>query len=170
MFFIYNFNFDEKSLIFESHFFTFLRLPPGTAVEWRGSSDGSMQLITPLRWSLLSNVQSPQTATIRPCCLRPAVTTGRSGGRAWWWGTGVYICYCVCVWVSFICEYSFSVHWLRRQGYVMEVLLTLESVVDNLAECLKNSDLMAALTRWGLSSNTVNKFIITERAAWWCSY
>lgn len=34
------------------------------------------------------------------------------------------------------------------QGYVMEVLLTLESVVVNLAECLKNSDLMAALTRW----------------------
>lgn len=30
----------------------------------------------------------------------------------------------------------------------MEVLLTLESVVVNLAECLKNSDLMAALTRW----------------------
>lgn len=29
----------------------------------------------------------------------------------------------------------------------MEVLLTLESVVVNLAECLKNSDLMAALTR-----------------------
>lgn len=29
----------------------------------------------------------------------------------------------------------------------MEVLLTLESVVDNLAECLKNSDLMAILTR-----------------------
>lgn len=33
------------------------------------------------------------------------------------------------------------------QGYVMEVLLTLESVVVNLAECLKNTDLMAALTR-----------------------
>uniref|UniRef100_A0A7N9ANL5 Furry homolog a (Drosophila) n=1 Tax=Mastacembelus armatus TaxID=205130 RepID=A0A7N9ANL5_9TELE len=33
------------------------------------------------------------------------------------------------------------------QGYVMEVLLTLESVVDNLAECLKNTDLMAILTR-----------------------
>lgn len=30
----------------------------------------------------------------------------------------------------------------------MEVLLTLESVVVNLAECLKNSDLMAALTRY----------------------
>ena len=29
----------------------------------------------------------------------------------------------------------------------MEVLLTLESVVVNLAECLKNTDLMAALTR-----------------------
>lgn len=30
----------------------------------------------------------------------------------------------------------------------MEVLLTLESVVDNLAECLKNNDLMAILTRY----------------------
>uniref|UniRef100_A0A3B4CJS6 Furry homolog b (Drosophila) n=1 Tax=Pygocentrus nattereri TaxID=42514 RepID=A0A3B4CJS6_PYGNA len=38
-------------------------------------------------------------------------------------------------------------HGDEVQGYVMEVLLTLESVVDNLAECLKNSDLMAALTR-----------------------
>lgn len=34
------------------------------------------------------------------------------------------------------------------QGYVMEVLLTLESLVDNLAECLKNNDLMAILTRF----------------------
>lgn len=34
------------------------------------------------------------------------------------------------------------------QGYVLEVLLTLESVVDNLAECLKNNDLMAILTRF----------------------
>ncbi|KAJ8275551.1 hypothetical protein COCON_G00073030 [Conger conger] len=38
-------------------------------------------------------------------------------------------------------------HGDEVQGYVMEVLLTLESVVENLAECLKNSDLMAALTR-----------------------
>ncbi|RVE65015.1 hypothetical protein OJAV_G00132060 [Oryzias javanicus] len=38
-------------------------------------------------------------------------------------------------------------HGEEVQGYVMEVLLTLESVVDNLAECLKNNDLMAALTR-----------------------
>ncbi|KAF3840941.1 hypothetical protein F7725_006803, partial [Dissostichus mawsoni] len=38
-------------------------------------------------------------------------------------------------------------HGDEVQGYVMEVLLTLESVVVNLAECLKNSDLMAALTR-----------------------
>lgn len=37
---------------------------------------------------------------------------------------------------------------LLLQGYVMELLLTLEFVVDNLAECLKNSDLMAALTRF----------------------
>ncbi|CAN9511620.1 unnamed protein product [Ophioblennius macclurei] len=38
-------------------------------------------------------------------------------------------------------------HGEEVQGYVMEVLLTLESVVDNLAECLKNSDLMALMTR-----------------------
>uniref|UniRef100_A0A8C6KUG6 FRY microtubule binding protein n=1 Tax=Nothobranchius furzeri TaxID=105023 RepID=A0A8C6KUG6_NOTFU len=38
-------------------------------------------------------------------------------------------------------------HGEEVQGYVMEVLLTLESVVDNLAECLKNSDLMVLLTR-----------------------
>ncbi|XP_076876310.1 protein furry homolog isoform X3 [Brachyhypopomus gauderio] len=38
-------------------------------------------------------------------------------------------------------------HGDEVQGYVMEVLLTLESVVDNLAECLKNTDLIAALTR-----------------------
>uniref|UniRef100_A0A8C4HHX3 Furry homolog a (Drosophila) n=1 Tax=Dicentrarchus labrax TaxID=13489 RepID=A0A8C4HHX3_DICLA len=39
-------------------------------------------------------------------------------------------------------------HGEEVQGYVMEVLLTLESVVDNLAECLKNNDLMAILTRF----------------------
>uniref|UniRef100_A0A3Q2PC68 FRY microtubule binding protein n=1 Tax=Fundulus heteroclitus TaxID=8078 RepID=A0A3Q2PC68_FUNHE len=38
-------------------------------------------------------------------------------------------------------------HGEEVQGYVMEVLLTLESVVDNLAECLKNNDLMALFTR-----------------------
>ncbi|XP_041918938.1 protein furry homolog [Alosa sapidissima] len=38
-------------------------------------------------------------------------------------------------------------HGEEVQGYVMEVLLTLESVVDNLAESLKNNDLMAILTR-----------------------
>lgn len=37
---------------------------------------------------------------------------------------------------------------LFLQGYVMELLLTLEFVVDNLAECLKNNDLMVALTRF----------------------
>lgn len=31
------------------------------------------------------------------------------------------------------------------QGYVMELLLTLESVVDNLAECLKNNDFFLIL-------------------------
>ncbi|TRY90957.1 hypothetical protein DNTS_022192 [Danionella cerebrum] len=38
-------------------------------------------------------------------------------------------------------------HGDEVQGYVMEILHTLESVVDNLAECLNNSELMAALTR-----------------------
>eukprot|EP00066_Takifugu_rubripes_P017617 XP_011606883.1 PREDICTED: LOW QUALITY PROTEIN: protein furry homolog [Takifugu rubripes] len=38
-------------------------------------------------------------------------------------------------------------HGEEVQGYVLELLLTLEFVVDNLAECLKNNDLMAALTR-----------------------
>ncbi|XP_038150293.1 protein furry homolog isoform X4 [Cyprinodon tularosa] len=38
-------------------------------------------------------------------------------------------------------------HGEEVQGYVMEVLLTLESVVDNLADCLKNNDLMAFFTR-----------------------
>uniref|UniRef100_A0A4W4HA41 Furry homolog a (Drosophila) n=1 Tax=Electrophorus electricus TaxID=8005 RepID=A0A4W4HA41_ELEEL len=38
-------------------------------------------------------------------------------------------------------------HGEEVQGYVMELLLTLESVVDNLAECLKNNDLMAIVTR-----------------------
>lgn len=42
--------------------------------------------------------------------------------------------------------------FLFLQGYVMEVLLTLESVVDNLAECLKNNDLMAVLTRLACAS------------------
>jgi hypothetical protein len=34
------------------------------------------------------------------------------------------------------------------QGYVMEALLTLEAAVDNLSECLKNSDLLTVLSRW----------------------
>ncbi|XP_047676848.1 protein furry homolog isoform X4 [Tachysurus fulvidraco] len=38
-------------------------------------------------------------------------------------------------------------HGEEVQGYVMELLLTLESVVDNLAEFLKNNDLMTVLTR-----------------------
>uniref|UniRef100_A0A8C1WYC8 Furry homolog a (Drosophila) n=1 Tax=Cyprinus carpio TaxID=7962 RepID=A0A8C1WYC8_CYPCA len=36
-------------------------------------------------------------------------------------------------------------HGEEVQGYVMELLLTLESVVDNLAECLKNSDFFVLL-------------------------
>lgn len=43
--------------------------------------------------------------------------------------------------------FHYNYLFLFLQGYVMEVLLTLESVVDNLAECLKNNDLMAVLTR-----------------------
>ncbi len=46
-----------------------------------------------------------------------------------------------------VCACLIQQHMCVFQGYVMEVLLTLESVVVNLAECLKNSDLMAALTR-----------------------
>ncbi|XP_061073615.1 protein furry homolog isoform X3 [Conger conger] len=38
-------------------------------------------------------------------------------------------------------------HGDEVQGYVMEVLLTLESVVDNLAECLKHNDQVLVLTR-----------------------
>lgn len=34
------------------------------------------------------------------------------------------------------------------QGYVMEALLTLEAAVDNLSDCLKNSDLLTVLSRW----------------------
>ncbi|XP_049599048.1 protein furry homolog isoform X7 [Syngnathus scovelli] len=53
-------------------------------------------------------------------------------------------------------------HGDEVQGYVMEVLLTFESVVVNLAECLKNSDLMAALTRtsspdFALSDKLMNR-------------
>uniref|UniRef100_A0A8C2I274 Furry homolog b (Drosophila) n=1 Tax=Cyprinus carpio TaxID=7962 RepID=A0A8C2I274_CYPCA len=44
-------------------------------------------------------------------------------------------------------------HGDEVQGYVMEILLTLESVVDNLAECLNNSELMAALTSGKLNPN-----------------
>uniref|UniRef100_A0A672MER2 FRY microtubule binding protein n=1 Tax=Sinocyclocheilus grahami TaxID=75366 RepID=A0A672MER2_SINGR len=36
-------------------------------------------------------------------------------------------------------------HGEEVQGYVMELLLTLESLVDNLAECLKNNDLFVIL-------------------------
>lgn len=50
----------------------------------------------------------------------------------------------VTVWELYL-QYKFVCF---SQGYVMEVLLTLESVVDNLAECLKNNDLMAFFTRF----------------------
>ncbi|XP_018610807.1 protein furry homolog isoform X3 [Scleropages formosus] len=38
-------------------------------------------------------------------------------------------------------------HGDEVQGYVMEILLTLEAVVDNLAECLNNNELLIVLTR-----------------------
>uniref|UniRef100_A0A4W3K672 FRY microtubule binding protein n=1 Tax=Callorhinchus milii TaxID=7868 RepID=A0A4W3K672_CALMI len=37
-------------------------------------------------------------------------------------------------------------HGDEVQGYVMEALLTLEAAIDNLADCLKNSDLLAVLS------------------------
>uniref|UniRef100_A0A8C3D0G9 FRY microtubule binding protein n=1 Tax=Cairina moschata TaxID=8855 RepID=A0A8C3D0G9_CAIMO len=38
-------------------------------------------------------------------------------------------------------------HGDEIQGYVMEALLTLEAAVDNLSDCLKNSDLLTVLSR-----------------------
>ncbi|TKS80780.1 Protein furry -like protein [Collichthys lucidus] len=52
---------------------------------------------------------------------------------------------------------------LSRLGYVMEVLLTLESVVDNLAECLKNNDLMAVLTRASSPDFLTNFKLLSNR-------
>ncbi|XP_076002040.1 protein furry homolog isoform X2 [Genypterus blacodes] len=54
-------------------------------------------------------------------------------------------------------------HGEEVQGYVMEVLLTLESVVDNLAECLKNSDLMAILTRASSPDILINLKLTSNR-------
>uniref|UniRef100_A0A8I3PDQ7 FRY microtubule binding protein n=1 Tax=Canis lupus familiaris TaxID=9615 RepID=A0A8I3PDQ7_CANLF len=48
-------------------------------------------------------------------------------------------------------------HGDEIQGYVMEALLTLEAAVDNLSDCLKNSDLLTVLSRSSspdLSSST----------------
>uniref|UniRef100_A0A452F558 FRY microtubule binding protein n=1 Tax=Capra hircus TaxID=9925 RepID=A0A452F558_CAPHI len=48
-------------------------------------------------------------------------------------------------------------HGDEIQGYVMEALLTLEAAVDNLSDCLKNTDLLTVLSRSSspdLSSNT----------------
>lgn len=52
------------------------------------------------------------------------------------------------LWTIYFNVQCFYNLFLLLQGYVMEVLLTLESVVDNLAECLKNNELMAVLTRF----------------------
>ncbi|KAM6961396.1 protein furry homolog [Aplochiton taeniatus] len=54
-------------------------------------------------------------------------------------------------------------HGEEVQGYVMEVLLTLESVVDNLAECLKNNDLMAVLTRASSPDFLTNGKLVSNR-------
>ncbi|XP_030634018.1 protein furry homolog [Chanos chanos] len=54
-------------------------------------------------------------------------------------------------------------HGEEVQGYVMEVLLTLESVVDNLAECLKNNDLMVALTRASSPDFITNSKLTSKR-------
>uniref|UniRef100_A0A7N6ACI3 Furry homolog a (Drosophila) n=1 Tax=Anabas testudineus TaxID=64144 RepID=A0A7N6ACI3_ANATE len=54
-------------------------------------------------------------------------------------------------------------HGEEVQGYVLEVLLTLESVVDNLAECLKNNDLMAMLTRFVSSPHVIIFKLLSNR-------
>ncbi|KAM3874720.1 protein furry homolog [Diretmus argenteus] len=54
-------------------------------------------------------------------------------------------------------------HGEEVQGYVMEVLLTLESVVDNLAECLKNNDLLAMLTRSSSPDFLTNGKLMSNR-------
>lgn len=64
------------------------------------------------------------------------------------WNTSVRLV--KCIWWSnnsYFQSYCYNFYNFAFQGYVMEILLTLESVVDNLAECLNNSELMAALTR-----------------------
>ncbi|TNM84780.1 hypothetical protein fugu_008958 [Takifugu bimaculatus] len=55
-------------------------------------------------------------------------------------------------------------HGDEVQGYVMEVLLTLESVVVNLAECLKNTDLMAALTRTSSPDFVINDKLMNRKS------
>ncbi|XP_028635587.1 protein furry homolog [Grammomys surdaster] len=43
-------------------------------------------------------------------------------------------------------------HGDEIQGYVMEALLTLEAAVDNLSDCLKNSDLFTVLSRFHVTA------------------
>ncbi|KAA0702151.1 Protein furry -like protein [Triplophysa tibetana] len=52
------------------------------------------------------------------------------------------------------------------QGYVMELLLTLESVVDNLAECLKNNDFFLILSLVSPSSPLSNVSNVDVRRVW----
>ncbi|XP_012988600.2 protein furry homolog isoform X3 [Esox lucius] len=54
-------------------------------------------------------------------------------------------------------------HGEEVQGYVLELLLTLESVVDNLAECLKNNDLMAILNRASSPDFLTNDKLVSNR-------
>lgn len=124
------------------------RFPLGASAERCGFTDGSVQLLSSLCRALLPNLPSPQTANQQSRRLWPGLAPRWGGGRTRRRGAGE---------LRPMREPlqhltpSLPSKWecvlVRFQGYVMEVLLTLESVVVNLAECLKNSDLMAALTR-----------------------
>ncbi|XP_059820095.1 protein furry homolog isoform X1 [Hypanus sabinus] len=54
-------------------------------------------------------------------------------------------------------------HGDEVQGYVMEALLTLESGIDNLADCLKNSDLLAVLSRSSSPDYMMNSKLASSR-------
>ncbi|XP_060682111.1 protein furry homolog isoform X1 [Hemiscyllium ocellatum] len=54
-------------------------------------------------------------------------------------------------------------HGDEVQGYVMEALLTLESGIDNLADCLKNSDLLAVLSRSSSPDFMMNTKLASSR-------
>uniref|UniRef100_A0A7M4EYN2 FRY microtubule binding protein n=1 Tax=Crocodylus porosus TaxID=8502 RepID=A0A7M4EYN2_CROPO len=54
-------------------------------------------------------------------------------------------------------------HGDEIQGYVMEALLTLEAAVDNLSDCLKNSDLLTVLSRSSSPDLTSSTKLTTNR-------